>query len=80
MTQRGRRSIPDVADRFRAYHAREPVWGALHSVLDDQNVNDASVLYCIEEANRRGDTEGAELGAILLTLSKTQRIKLGRTL
>jgi hypothetical protein len=69
-------SIPEVIDRFKAYHKKEAAWGSLHIVLEDSNVSDSSVSFCIEYAIKNGDTEGAELGKILLSMSKTQRLRL----
>jgi hypothetical protein len=71
-------SLPEVTDRFRAYHQANPSWGALHVVLDDGNVRDVHVKGCIESALASGDTEGHELACLLLGLSTTQRRKLMR--
>jgi hypothetical protein len=70
-------TIPEVLDRFRAYHESEPVWGSLHIVLDDGNVDDSDVMFCVRYALENGDDEGAELARILLKMSRTQRLKLG---
>ena len=72
-------SIPDVIERFRAYHNLDGngAWGSLHVVLDDGNVDDHSVKHCIHWAHERNDIEGQELAKILLNMSKTQRKKLG---
>lgn len=71
-------SIPDFLARFRAYHASHPTWGALHIVLDDGNMSNADVQFCIEYAVQQGDAECAALARVLLSMSKTQRKKLGR--
>lgn len=71
-------TVPDVLERFRAYHAREPAWGSLHVVLEDCNMEDAAVRRCAAYAEERGDEEGAALAAVLLTMSKTQRARLAR--
>jgi hypothetical protein len=70
-------SIPDVIERFRAYNRQHGAWGSLHVVLDDGNVEDCHVEFCIAHAEQSGDTEGAELGRVLLQMSKTQRAKIG---
>lgn len=72
-------TVPEVIDRFKAYHKEHLVWGSLHIVLSDFNVTDEDVQWCIEHADKTGDTEGAALGRILLTMSKSQRHKLART-
>lgn len=75
-----RPTVPDVIERFRAYHALPDngAWGSLHIVLDDGNVDDDSVRFCIDWANKYHDTEGEELAHILLQMSKTQRLRLSR--
>lgn len=72
-------TIPEVIDRFRAYHEKNPLWGPLHLVLEDRNVKDQHVEFCKREAIRSGDLEGLELARILLQMSKTQRAKIGDT-
>lgn len=71
-------TIPDVVGRFSDY-LKIPgngSWGSLHIVLDDGNIGNDHVLYCIGCAEENGDGEGRELGLILLSMSKTQRKKL----
>lgn len=72
-------SVPAVFDRFRRYHDRWPVWGVLHIVLDDYNVEDCNVEYAMAWAHREGDEEGLELARILRAMSRTQRLKLAHT-
>lgn len=73
----GKITLPEVVDQFAAYHDRNPAWGNLHIVLDDGNVDDQSVKYCLESARGCGDAEGVRLAEVLLKMSKTQRLKLG---
>lgn len=72
-------SIPEVIERFRAYHQKPEngAWGSLHIVLEDSNAEDSSVQFCVGYAEESGDTEGAELAKILLKMSRTQRLKIG---
>ena len=71
-------TIPEVAELFARYYEQpgNAVWGSLHIVLDDGNVDDSNVVFCIGEAEQRGDDEGKRLAEILLRMSKTQRRKL----
>lgn len=69
-------SISDVREAFRAYREENLVWGSLHIVLDDGNVSDADVRFCVDCARQRGDVEGERLALILLQMSRTQRLKL----
>ncbi len=64
---------PELIARFKAYHERNPAWGALHIVMEDGNVNDGDVDFCLEDAKKKGDTEGEALALILKGMSKTQR-------
>jgi hypothetical protein len=73
-----RLTIPDVIERFRAYHDVHLAWGSLHVVLDDGNVRDDDVQFCLDYARDQGDDEGEALARILSTMSKTQRRKIGR--
>lgn len=63
-------------DRFWSYYQDNITWGSLHIVLDDDNVRDCDVQFCIDYAEKHGDKEGAELARILLTQSESQRMRL----
>ena len=69
---------PALIERFNKYHYRHCAWGSLHIVLDDFNLEDQHVKFCIQYAKEQGDTEGAELGELLLQMSETQRAKVAR--
>lgn len=51
------------------------VGGSLHIVLDDQNLEDSNVRFCIEGAHERGDLAGELLGWLLLGASRSQRAR-----
>lgn len=76
MSVQAKPTIPEVLDRFRAYYEDNPAWGSLHIVLDDQNVADHHVEFCVQWAIENNDPEGEELGRLLLRMSRTQRLKL----
>jgi hypothetical protein len=69
---------PELLERFKAYHRDNGAWGSLHIVLDDNNLKDSNVRFCVKFANEEGDSEGEALAEILLTMSKTQRGKIAR--
>jgi hypothetical protein len=71
-------TIPYVAPFVCEYYKENGAGGSLHIVLDDGNVEDSSVQFCIDYAKKNGDEVGVKLGEILLTMSKTQRDKLSR--
>ena len=71
-------TIPEVLPLIRQF-ARTPgneVGGVLHIVLDESNVHDDHVRYCLDLAEAEGDTLGAEVSRTLLRMSKTQRGRL----
>lgn len=69
---------PELIARFAAYHQQHAAWGSLHIVLDDHNLENGHVDFCIQYALENGDQEGHELGLILRSLSETQRMKISR--
>ena len=71
-------TIPEVLPLARAYFAKNPVWGSLHVVLDEGNVKDSHVQFCIEFAEERGDHDGLILAKLLLRMSRTQRLKIAQ--
>lgn len=73
-------TIPEVLDLFIAYKNKPEniCWGNLHIVLDDQNVADIFVDFCKNQALEKGDEDGVRLCNILLSMSKTQRLKISR--
>lgn len=75
-----RPSVLDVHPLVKAYYARpgNGVGGSLHLVLDDGNVSDDDVRFCIRAARDRADIHGYQIGVLLLSMSRTQRKKLTR--
>jgi hypothetical protein len=73
-------TVPDVMPLVWNLYASPhgSVGGCLHIVLDDGNVKDSHVQYCIEHAVKNGCTECATLGVLLERMSETQRMKVAR--
>lgn len=69
---------PELLARFRAYNAIHLAWGNLHIVLDDMNLADSHVEFCINRAACDGDTEGLDLAKILRSLTRTQRGRIAK--
>lgn len=72
---------PALVDRFRRYLHHPATcgdWGSLHIVLADDNIGTEHVEFCIRWATEHDDLEGAALARILLTMSKSQRGRIGR--
>lgn len=49
------------------------VGGSLHVVLDDHNLDDASVRFCLDWARNVGDTRGENLALVLLRFEEAER-------
>lgn len=73
-------TVPEVLPLVEAYYDKpnNGAGGNLHIVLDDGNVEDSHVEFCLNQARRYGDLDGVALAEILLKMSKTQRLKLYR--
>lgn len=69
----------NVAPLVREFYAMPSngAGGSLHIVLDDGNVEDSHVDFCIQFAIEREDPFGKWLARVLRLMSTTQRKKLG---
>lgn len=76
----GKGDVPTAINMAREYYNKpgnpHVGGGSLHIVLDDGNITNNDILFCIKWAKERNDQDGVALGEYLLTLSKTQRKKL----
>lgn len=73
-------TVPEVLPYIREIYS-SPDGGSgccLHIVLDDGNVHDDSVRFCIDWAHRREHHKCQKLATLLLCMSKTQRSKLSK--
>ena len=70
--------VPDVLPLVRDYYRQfgNALGGNLHLVFEDQNIRDVDLEFCKQMAERSGDESGAEIAALMLQMSKTQRRKL----
>jgi hypothetical protein len=50
--------------------------GNLHIVLEDGNLSDKDIQFCIDAAREQNDVAAQGLGRMLLRMSKTQRKKI----
>jgi hypothetical protein len=75
-----RPTVPEVIGIVRDYYAKPGniVGGSLHLVLEDGNIDDESVRFCLQWAIDKDDQDGIRLAGMLLTMTKTQRKKLYR--
>lgn len=80
MPHNGRPTVPEVIEVVRDYYEKpgNGAGGTFHVVLDDGNIEDKFVKWCIEQAQSLGDSDGVAMGALLLLMTKTQRAKIYR--
>jgi hypothetical protein len=78
MGKLGRPTVPEVIGIVRDYYAKpgNSMGGSLHLVLEDGNIDDDSVRFCLQWAIEKGDQDGIGLAGMLLTMTRTQRKKL----
>ena len=77
-------AVPEVLSLVRRLYAQDDpctrdagcVGGHLHIVLDDGNVEDGHVAFCLTKAQEDGCTTCITLAGLLMRMSKTQRSKL----
>jgi hypothetical protein len=71
-------TVTKLIEECKKYYAlpNNSVGGSLHIVLDDGNIHDEHVKFCIGYAEGKNDNEGVLLGKMILKASKTQRKKL----
>lgn len=47
--------------------------GSLHIVLDDNNLEDEHIQFCLEQAEQKADREGSAIAREMLTMSMAER-------
>lgn len=61
---------------FKSYHERELCWGSLHIVMDDGNLEDSNVQFCMNWARVENDADGFMIAVILSEKTIEERQKL----
>ena len=70
----------DTLQLKREIYAKYPVGGALHIVLDDGNLRNKHIEWCIEEIEKLEEDKELFLNCAnnLLKMTQTQRLKIYR--
>ncbi len=73
-------TIPEVVKDFAEFYQKpgNGVWGNLHIVLEDGNVENSHVGWCLKNALEQKDYESARLCGFLLQMTRSQRSRLPR--
>lgn len=66
----------DAIPLTKTIYERSAVGCCLHILLDDQNIDDSHVIFCLEEALKNNHEDCIRLSIMLLKMSKTQRLKV----
>lgn len=71
-------TFPEVEPLVRAYYVKpgNSVGGTLHIVLDDCNIKDSDIRYCLKECSRVDDGDGERIAELMLRMSRRQRLRL----
>lgn len=75
----GKPTVPEVLPMVNKLYRSHFTGCCLHIVLDDYNIEDGYVEFCIDGAVKIDHENCAILGGILLRMSNTQRLKLSMT-
>ena len=71
-------TVKHLIDLIREYYKIDgnSVGGNLHTVIDDGNLKDKNIDFCIKCCTQSNDIKGLEICNIFKSLSKTQRKKV----
>jgi hypothetical protein len=71
-------TIPEVIPLIREYYAKSGngAGGSLHIVLEDGNLEDRNVDFCIDYARSRDDADGVLLAQMLRRMTRAQRSRI----
>lgn len=71
-------TIIELIMKAKNYYFQEgnSVGGNLHIILNDGNIENSDIQYCLKLCKEKNDLLGIELSELLLKASKTQRKKL----
>jgi hypothetical protein len=77
-----RPQVPEALVLAKRYYLKPEnlAGGSLHIVLDEGNVHTADVMYCLEKCYEKKDFDGLAIACLLLKMTKTQRLKVGRSI
>lgn len=70
------RQIAQAIAMIKPFYEREPSGGVLHVALDDGNMDDGCVKWCLEEAKKEGDEQAVEIAEFLLSMPEDDRFDL----
>lgn len=71
-------TVPEVMPLVKDYYATPGnlAGGNLHIVIEDGNIRNDDIEWCLDKSKKNGDDKGVEICELLLLMSKTQRRKI----
>jgi hypothetical protein len=73
MTLRTPLKTNELLEMVRQFYERNPAGGNLHVCLDDGNMEDGNVWWCLQEAAKHKDLAAVQIACWLLALSEEDR-------
>lgn len=70
-----RPKVPMVRVLIEAYYTKpgNDSGGCCHVVLEDDNLDDPNLRFCLEYCLKKGDEEGAHIMRLMTQMSRSQR-------
>ena len=70
--------MTEILDLIKDYYSKDGngTGGNLHITLDDWNLEDSNIKFCIKLSEKNKDKDGINIGNKLLALSKIRREKI----
>jgi hypothetical protein len=68
--------MSDLIKAIRDFYAENPAGGRLHICLDDGNMEEGNVWWCLENAATARDLWAVKIACCLLDLSEDERFAL----
>jgi hypothetical protein len=68
-------SARELSILIKEYYKDNPSGGNCHIVLDDRNVSNNDINFCIEECSKNNDHDGLIIMIAMRNMRKTARLK-----
>ena len=68
--------LDECLKEVREFYEGNPAGGNLHVCLDDGNMEDGNVWWCLQEAAKEKDLDGVLIACLLLGMSEDDRFDL----
>ena len=66
----------DIFNLIHEYYQKEPAGGSLHIALDDGNMDDGNIEFCLKFAKENNDSDAITIGHELQKFTEDERIEI----